>query len=146
MHNSFICFIFAFCITIITQLPVTKNIGITPVSNEAFAVLAECEETRKPFGITIDPKGRDLRFVWAFKIDRSKAQREGFASHSVNGTISLDVNFNGCPHCGSKRFYICDNCKTIVCWHGQERVTCPHCHNTGTIYTAESFSLKGGGF
>ena len=28
---------------------------ITPISKEAFAVLAECEETRKPFGITIDP-------------------------------------------------------------------------------------------
>ena len=74
---------------------------ITPISKEAFAVLAECEETRKPFGITIDPRGRDLRFIWAFKIDRSKAQREGFASHSVNGVITLDANFNGCPHCGS---------------------------------------------
>lgn len=119
---------------------------ITPISNEAFAVLAECEETKKPFGITIDPKGRDLRFIWAFKIDRSKAQREGFAGASVNGTISLDANFNGCPHCGSKRFYICDNCKTVVCWHGQERVTCPHCHQTGTIYAAGSVDLRGGGF
>ena len=71
---------------------------ITPVSNEAFAVLAECEETKKPFGITIDPRGRDMRFVWAFKIDRSKAHREGFDRKSVNGTISLDANFNGCPH------------------------------------------------
>lgn len=119
---------------------------ITPISNEAFAVLAECEETSKPFGITIDPHGRDLRFIWAFKIDRSKAQREGFADKTVNGSISLDANFNGCPHCGSKRFYICDNCKTIVCWHGQERITCPHCHQAGTICRAESFDLRGGGF
>ena len=120
---------------------------ITPISKEAFAVLAECEETKKPFGITIDPKGRDLHFVWAFKIDRSKAHREGFDGASVNGTtISLDPNFNGCPHCGSKQFYICNNCKTIVCWHGQERVTCPHCHQSGIITTTESFNLKGGGF
>ncbi len=119
---------------------------ITPISKEAFAVLAECEETKKPFGITIDPKGRNLRFIWAFKIDKAKAKREGFTGKSVNGTISLDANFNGCPHCGTKRFYICDNCKTIVCWHGQEYVTCPHCHQSGTIYTAESFSLKGGGY
>ena len=120
--------------------------NITPISNEAFAVLAECEETRKPFGITIDPKGQILNFVWAFKIDRSKAKREGFTEKSVNGSISLDANFNGCPHCGSKQFYVCGNCKTVVCWHGQERVTCPHCHMTGTIYRAESFNLKGGGF
>lgn len=119
---------------------------ITPISNEAFAVLAECEVTKKPFGITIDPKASVLRFIWAFKIDRSKAHREGFDGKSVNGSITLDTNFNGCPHCGSKRFYICDNCKTVVCWHGQERVTCPHCHQSGTIYSAKSFNLKGGGF
>ena len=119
---------------------------ITPISKEAFAVLAECEETKKPFGITIDPKGRDLRFIWAFKIDRSKAQREGFAGKSVKGMISLDTHFNGCPHCGSRQFYICDNCKTIVCWHGQERTTCPHCHQTGILKAAESFSLRGGGY
>lgn len=28
---------------------------ITKLSNEAFAILAQCEETRKPFGITVDP-------------------------------------------------------------------------------------------
>lgn len=119
---------------------------ITNISKEAFAVLAECEESKKPFGITIDPKGREMRFIWAFKIDRSKAQREGFAGNSMTGYISLDANFNGCPHCGSKRFYVCDNCKTIVCWHGQERVTCPHCHMTGIITSAESVNLKGGGY
>lgn len=120
--------------------------AITKISNEAFAILAECEETKKPFGITIDPKGRELRFIWAFKIDRSKAQREGFTGYSVNGVISLDPNFNGCPHCGTKRFYICNNCNTIVCWHGQEQVTCPHCHQSGIIQMVESVNLKGGGF
>lgn len=120
--------------------------AITPISKEAFAILAICEETKKPFGITIDPKGSDLRFIWAFKIDRSKAQREGFDSQSVKGTISLDSHFNGCPHCGTRRFYICDYCKTIVCWHGEEQVTCPHCHQKGTIYNAKSVNLKGGGY
>ena len=119
---------------------------ITPISNEAFAILAECEETKKPFGITVDPKRGDLKFVWAFKIDKAKAHREGFDGVKVKGTITLDNNFPGCPHCGSKQFYICDNCKSVVCWHGQERVTCPHCHMTGTISLAESFDLRGGGF
>ena len=83
---------------------------ITPISNEAFAILAECEETKKPFGITVDPKRGDMRFVWAFKIDKAKAHREGFDGIKIRGTISLDANFNGCPHCATKRFYICDNC------------------------------------
>lgn len=122
------------------------KMDITPISNEAFAILAECEETKKPFGITVDPRRGDLKFVWAFKIDKAKAHREGFDGVKVQGAISLDSNFPGCPHCGSKRFYICDNCKTVVCWHGQERVTCPHCHQSGTIYRAESFDLRGGGF
>ena len=68
----------------------TYEMDITPISKEAFAVLAECEETRKPFGITIDPKEIDLRFIWAFKIDRSKAQREGFAGKSVTGESHRD--------------------------------------------------------
>ena len=132
-------------ITIFAPIILTK-MDITPISNEAFAVLAECEETKNPFGITIDPIGKNLRLIWAFKIDRKKAQHEGFSGVTVSGSISLDPNFKGCPHCGSKRFYICDNCKTIVCWHGQERVTCPHCHQVGTIYTTETVSLKGGGY
>lgn len=42
---------------------------ITKISNEAFAILAECEETKKPFGITVDPYRGAMKFVWAFKID-----------------------------------------------------------------------------
>lgn len=119
---------------------------ITSISKEAFAILAQCEETKQPFGITVDPIGRSLKFVWAFKIDKAKAHREGFDSKTVNGTISLDTNFPGCPYCQEKRFYICGNCKTVVCWHGQERVTCPNCHQSGKIETVESLELKGGGY
>ena len=119
---------------------------ITRLSNEAFAVLAQCEEAKKPFGITVDPYRGDLKFVWAFKIDRAKAHREGFYSKKVHGTVSLDTRFPGCPHCGAKRFYICGNCGSVVCWHGQERVTCPACGNSGGIEMASSVNLSGGGY
>ena len=61
--------------------------AITPITKEAFAVLAMCEETKKPFGITIDPKGQTLKFVWAFKIDKEKAHREHFDSQKVLHTL-----------------------------------------------------------
>lgn len=119
--------------------------AITPVSKEAFATLAACEETKKPFAITIDPKGRNLNFVWAFKIDREKAHKERFDTHHVSGAILYDKNFPGCPYCHARDFYICGNCGTVVCWHGQERVTCPSCGNIGSIQMVDSIDLKGGG-
>lgn len=119
---------------------------ITKLSNDAFAILAQCEETKKPFGITVDPLQGKLKFVWAFKIDQAKAHREGFDGKYVHGVITLDDNFPGCPHCKEKRFYICGNCGSVVCWHGQERVTCPNCHMSGSLQAAESFDLRGGGY
>ena len=118
--------------------------AITPVSKKAFATLAACEETKKPFAITVDPNGRELKFVWAFKIDRAKAHRERFDARHVQGAVTYDKNFPGCPYCHSNQFWIC-SCGTVVCWHGQERVTCPNCGYTGGLEFVESIDLKGGG-
>lgn len=118
--------------------------ALTPVSKEAFATLAACEETRKPFAITVDPNGRKLKFVWAFRIDRAKAHRERFDTSRVQGDITYDENFPGCPYCHSKQFWIC-SCGTVVCWHGQEKVTCPNCGYTGGLTFVDSIELKGGG-
>ena len=120
--------------------------GITPVSNEAFVVIGTCEETRKSLGITVDPNGRSLRFVWAFRIDKEKARREGFGTRKACGGISYDDNFPGCPYCGAKQFYICDNCNSVNCYHGQKHITCPSCGMQGKIQTVESINLRGGGY
>lgn len=122
------------------------KMSLTPISNNAFAVLAICEETKKNFGITIDPKGSNLKFVWAFKIDKAMAHRERFDSHKVRGTIVLDENFKGCPYCHVKKFFICDCCGTISCYHGQRHVTCLSCGASGEIQAVEGVELKGGGF
>ena len=40
--------------------------------------MAACERTKQPFGITVDKIcSGQYKFVWAFKIDKEKAQREG---------------------------------------------------------------------
>lgn len=118
--------------------------AITPISSKAFVTLAACEETWKSFAVTVDPYGRDLRFIWAFKIDRAKAHREHFDANHVSGQVSFDGNINGCPYCHTRKFWIC-NCGTVVCWHGQERVTCPVYGLSGELESVETIDLKGGG-
>ena len=120
--------------------------AITPVSKKAFAVLAVCEETKMSFGITVDPQGKNLKFVWAFKIDREKAHRENFDANHVSGMVTLDSNYPGCPYCHTKRFYVCGSCGAVVCYHGQKTVTCPTCGCSGDVEIAENFDLKGGGY
>ncbi|MEE3415053.1 MAG: TerY-C metal binding domain-containing protein [Prevotella sp.] len=120
--------------------------AITKLSQNAFAVMATCEETKKPFGITVDPERNNLKFVWAFKIDKDKAHREGFDKRNVRGGITYDTNFPGCPHCGAKQFYVCGNCNSVVCYHGQKHVVCPSCGMQGEIQTVESIDLRGGGY
>ncbi|WP_338337434.1 hypothetical protein [Marseilla massiliensis] len=52
---------------------------MTTLSDKAFAIMAVCEETKQPFGITVDYiSPRKYKFVWAFKIDKDKARREGY--------------------------------------------------------------------
>ena len=47
------------------------------LSKQAFAIMAMCEEKKEHFGITVDPRQGCYAFVWAFKIKREQARREG---------------------------------------------------------------------
>lgn len=127
-------------------LKLIRYMDITRLSQNAFAVVGTCEETKKPFGITVDPERNNLKFVWAFKIDKEKAHREGFDKRNVRGGITYDEHFPGCPHCGAKQFYVCGNCNSVNCYHGQKHVTCPSCGMQGEIQTVESIDLQGGGY
>ena len=119
---------------------------MTRLSDKAFAIMAICEKTKKPFGITVDYIGpRRYKFVWAFKIDKDKAHREGYDEHTVTASVELDQNYPGCPYCGSKQFYIC-GCGKIVCYPGERIVTCPSCGQTGELSTVNEINLKGGGY
>lgn len=116
------------------------------LSEKAFAIMATCEEAKKPFGITVDYVGpRRYRFVWAFKVDKDKAHREGYDAKTVTGGVELDPQYPGCPYCGSKWFFKC-NCGAIVCHHGQRVATCPECGATGELTTVSEIDMKGGGY
>lgn len=118
---------------------------MTPVSERAFAVMAVCPETSKYYGITVDfLRENCYKFVWAFKIDKDKARREGYDSRRVHGGIELDAEFPGCPYCGSKKYIFC-SCGAVVCWHGKRFMTCPACGQKGLVSAVSSVSLRGGG-
>lgn len=116
------------------------------LSKEAFAVMAMCEKTTENFDITVDPRRGHYAFCWGFKIKEGQGKREGCDKKSVHGAVSFDSDFNGCPYCGSKQFYICSRCGKEVCYHGQESVTCPNCGASSTLKAAESVNLSDGGF
>ena len=89
---------------------------MTNLSNDAFAIIAQCPEAgNKCFGITVDSLGiNKFKFVWAFKIDKDKAKREGYDIKKVHGSVELDEDYPGCPYCHSKKFLFC-SCGTILC-------------------------------
>jgi hypothetical protein len=119
---------------------------MTNLSDEAFAVMAVCPDTKQYYGITVDYLARNsFKFVWAFKIDRAKAHREGYDTKKVNGSVTLDNDYPGCPYCKSKRFVFC-SCGAVMCWYGQKVVTCPKCGASGEVTSVSSVNLKGGGF
>lgn len=118
---------------------------MSKLSNGAFAIIGMCEEQLKPFGITVDPRGGAYAFCWAFKISDTQAKREGYDKTHVHGAVIYDDDFNGCPYCGKKGFYICNKCGKVVCYDGREIVTCPNCGVTSGVVPGETFDLSGGG-
>lgn len=114
----------------------------------AFVVMAQCGKTKNSMGVTFNPVSTNLyRMMWAFKINMDVAKKEKYDTKSVSGNIDIDVNFNGCPYCGSQDFYFCGNCGKMVCYDGlSETVTCPNCGKSSGLQVSENFNIKGGGF
>ena len=109
--------------------------------------MGKCSQTNNPFGITVDKRGINYAFCWAFKISEAQAGREGYDKTHVKGNVVYDDEFNGCPYCGSKGFYICSRCGKVICYHGEEMVTCPNCGMSSSVRAGEGpVDLSGGGF
>lgn len=116
------------------------------LSNEAFAVMAMCPKTKKDYGITVDPRGgKTYAFCWGFKMKQGQGKREQYDAKTVKGAVVFDEDFNGCPYCGTKRFYYCNSCGRWICWHGEEVVTCPCCGISSTLTFSKKLEFRGGG-
>ena len=61
---------------------------MSKLSKDAFAIMAMCEKTKEPFGITVDPRNGCYAFAWAFKIKKEQAKSQ--AVQIKNAQIKVD--------------------------------------------------------
>lgn len=114
------------------------------ISKDAFVMIGHCPRNKGIYGITVDKIAkRQYCTVWAFPLNRERAKHEGFGETSVNGSITNDAEYPGCPYCEAKDMIIC-SCGAVICNNGQHHVTCPNCGNSGEVTYASSFNLRGG--
>ena len=117
----------------------------------AQVILARCSKNSKMYGIRIEERGGDWFRTWAFPIDERKAKREKFDSNAVSGSMTMDAEYPGCPHCGNAGFAMC-SCEKISCMGGGidfddfMSLTCPWCGEEGEYGTADSFEVSGSGY
>lgn len=117
------------------------------LNEKAFAIIAKCSRTQNTFGITVNPlSDNQFALIWAFRMKDGQGKREGYENQHVKGSVIFDENFNGCPYCGSKQFYLCSNCGKVSCFHGEKEVTCPTCGTRSVVRMVEEIELTGGGY
>lgn len=112
---------------------------------DEMVIMAACQQTKRPFGITARREDRDYVFQWAFKLNTETAKREGFEKNKVSGNIFNADEYPGCPHCGAQTWFQCGKCKKFICMSPEQKVVrCPLCGNEGEVVVADNFDLNGG--
>jgi hypothetical protein len=103
----------------------------TPV--EAAVVAALCAKSHLGFGIRVERASAGVwRLTWAFAIDSSQSQREGYGAQRLDGSFHLGESYPGCPHCRAKSIFQC-SCQTLGCWDGAKSASCASCSQTCEI-------------
>lgn len=108
----------------------------------ATVAICKCKESRKPFGVRFEKMGTSRwKYTWAFPIKESSAKREGYDATRIVGSIEPDIDYPGCPYCGTRTFVVCDcgklNCNTA----SGSYFKCEWCGMSGTLV-----AYGGGGF
>lgn len=113
-----------------------------PKRNES-VVMAWCQKSGKPFGITAEICGKDIFFKWAFKMSESTSKKEGFDKTRISGNIIDMPEYPGCPHCGADTWYQCSNGHFVCLRPGTTWVKCPKCGVSGELSVSDNFDLSG---
>ncbi|MBQ7503008.1 hypothetical protein IJT93_09950 [bacterium] len=115
---------------------------------EANIVIMKCSSTNGFVGVRVQKmEDGDWHRTWAFKINPKTANREGYDSTMIHGSLCCTEEFPGCPYCGNMSLYYCCKCKHIVCYNGTDtHVVCPWCGYSAALRTAEYLNLSAGRF
>jgi hypothetical protein len=109
-------------------------------------VVARCSrQPGKAFGIRCErSEGTSWSGTWAFALRESAAEREGY-SQSIEGSLSMDAAYPGCPSCMRGGLAVCGSCGGASCWGGElGEHPCPWC-GTRSRVEGEITRLRAGG-
>ena len=96
---------------------------------EASVILSKCSVQNQLFGIRVEKRNDDWVRTWTFKIDASKAKREGFDKTVITGSFYATPEYPGCPYCGNGNSFFCSCGKVSCCAPKIESITCHWCNN-----------------
>ena len=109
--------------------------------------VARCSYTKELFGMRFEERSHHRWIAdWAFPINQSLAQREGYDRNKIQGSFDFDGNYPGCPTCEALSMFQC-SCGKIACWkpkHLPCRETCPWCGITVTLDRSMDWLATGG--
>lgn len=109
---------------------------------EANVILIKCGQAKKTFGVRIQKmKDGDWARTWAFRINDTQAQSEGYDKNQIQGSLYATEEYPGCPYCKTDYFVQCSHCNKISCYSGGEIATCAWCGRTLSVSAAESFTI-----
>ena len=65
---------------------------MSKLSKDAFAIMAMCEKTKEPFGITVDPRNGYYAFAWAYSASQT-SQACGLVKGILPGVYIVPSEF-----------------------------------------------------
>lgn len=109
-------------------------------------VMSRCSRSKDSFGIRFEQNFQGNWVTdWAFPAKETLGRKEGYDKNEIKGSITLDTQYPGCPHCHDTSIVLCTTCNKVSCYDGSSnRVTCPWC-NTGNSVGGYIQGLRGGG-
>lgn len=112
---------------------------------EVVILIAKCNDCGKLYGIRVEKMNNGgWQNTWAFPLSDKNAKTEKYDSF-IEGKISLNPNYPGCPYCKSEAFFKC-SCGKLSCWDGySSEAKCSWCGKKSNIGGSIK-ELEGGKF
>ena len=114
---------------------------------EASVILGRCPQGGRTYGMRIEKmEDGDWWRTWAFPVQDSQAEREGYDRTPVQGNLRGFEGYPGCPYCGTTGFVQCNVCHKLTCWKGEEKIVCQWCGKElkGIRIATDKFDVTGG--